>query len=172
MKFLTYAELKEMNGATVLFNIGKEILAAKVYIADGHIFLAQNRKQGSDYPRNTSKMRFLWLIDEESCNDYYITNDVDSETLDKFVQMDKDFAHFYNQSEHKVAEFTKTSMEMSVDIINQIFESKAKTADELVKRIQKEAEESMTSEGIDKTFDNNKSASNSLYDNVLEAWAK
>jgi hypothetical protein len=172
MKFLTYTELKEMNGAKVLFNLGREMVAAKVFIHNNNIFLAQNRHNGSDYGYNKSGMRFLWYVDEPSCPELFITNDVDTEVMDKFIEIDKQYVNLYNDSEHKIAELTKTCMELSIDISKEVLSIKEEQAKELVKKVQEDAANSITESGIETTYQENKSKSDARVDNALGSWNK
>lgn len=172
MKFLTYTELKDMNGASVLFNLGVEMVAAKVFIHNNNIFLAQNRHHGIDYGYNESGMRFLWLVDEQSCSDLFITNDVDAETMNKFIDIDKQYIQFYNDSEHKVADMTKDAMALSIDALKAVLELKEEQAKAMVAKVQEDAANSITADGIESTYQDNLSKSDACCDNALESWNK
>ncbi len=167
-QFLNKEQLNKMDGQNVAFVVATNIYAAKVAVSTSGIYLCQTRLNGGAECPDKKGQRSVWFVPFSQLQDYFIFQDND--VLPKLIEIDKEAAEFACKSEQTMADFDKRSKMIGREVLLETLECKRKVVEESLRKIQTEADHSITTDGILSDLQKNCEAAATRAENAINAW--
>lgn len=177
-KFLTEQDLFKqdenkkyvMDGQIVGFIIENKAFAAKLTISNQAVYLCQTRIATETQCPDMKGMKFTWAVKREEVGDYYMFQD--DNIVPALVEIDKQVAEYYKDSEHKMAEWDKQSVMDALPVIQDTLEIKRQIAQKALEFAQKTAEKLASPQGAIDMCATLQEKATERYNKTVESWNK
>lgn len=178
IKFLTQDDLFKqdennkyvMDGQIVGFVIDNKAFAAKLTISNMAVYLCQTRIASETQCPDMKGMKFTWAVKKDEVGDYYMFQD--DTIVPALVEIDKQVAEYYKDSEHKMAEWDKQSVIDALSAIQETLEVKRKIAQTALEIAQKAAEKLASPQGAVDMCAELQEKATERYEKTVESWNK
>lgn len=178
MKFLTKEDLFKqdknnkyvMDGQIVGFIMEDKAFAAKLTISNMAVYLCQTRIASETQCPDMKGMKFTWAVKKDEVGDYYMFQD--DNIVSALVEIDKQVAEYYKDSEYKMAEWDKQSVISALPMIQESLVIKRKIAQTALEMAQKAAEKLASQQGAVEMCAALQEKATERYEKVIESWNK
>lgn len=177
-KFLTEADLFKqdenkkyvMDGQIVGFIMEDKAFAAKLTISNMAVYLCQTRIATETQCPDMKGMKYTWAVKKDEVGDYYMFQD--DTIVPALVEIDKQVAEYYKDSEHKMAEWDKQSVMDALPVIQDTLEIKRQIAQKALEFAQKTAEKLASAQGAVDMCATLQEKATERYNKTVESWNK
>lgn len=178
IKFLTQDDLFKqdennkyvMDGQIVGFIMEDKAFAAKLTISNMAVYLCQTRIATETQCPDMKGMKYTWAVKKDEVGDYYMFQD--DSIVPALVEIDKQVAEYYKDSEHKMAEWDKQSVIGALPAIQETLEIKRKIAQTALEMAQKAAEKLASRQGAVDMCATLQEKATERYEKIIESWNK
>lgn len=178
IKFLTQDDLFKqdenkkyvMDGQIVGFIMEDKAFAAKLTISNMAVYLCQTRIATETQCPDMKGMKYTWAVKKDEVGDYYMFQD--DTIVPALVEIDKQVAEYYKDSEHKMAEWDKQSVIDALPAIQETLEVKRKIAQTALEMAQKAAEKLASPQGAVDMCAKLQEKATERYEKTVESWNK
>lgn len=178
MKFLTKDDLFKqdknnkyvMDGQIVGFIMEDKAFAAKLTISNMAVYLCQTRIASETQCPDMKGMKFTWAVKKDEVGDYYMFQD--DNIVPALVEIDKQVAEYYKDSEYKMAEWDKQSVISALPMIQESLVIKRKIAQTALEMAQKAAEKLASQQGAVEMCETLQEKATERYEKIIESWNK
>jgi glutamyl/glutaminyl-tRNA synthetase len=178
IKFLTQDDLFKqdenkkyvMDGQIVGFIMEDKAFAAKLTISNMAVYLCQTRIATETQCPDMKGMKYTWAVKKDEVGDYYMFQD--DTIVPALVEIDKQVAEYYKDSENKMAEWDKQSVIDALPAIQETLEVKRKIAQTALEMAQKAAEKLASPQGAVDMCATLQEKATERYEKIIESWNK